>query len=406
MKRYLLMLVALIATTGAWAGTTSYDISVGTCDNGKLAFTVGGAEVSAAAEGQTVTITAKPDDVYYLESLAASAYTSWEGALARTRSGSENISVNKDIALTKVDNNTYTFVMPAAKVIVNAVFKQGFKVEVENSGNGEPLSDVFVAISDIDNTAKTVVISNLIVPTAADGKPLAVHIPAQLGEYTVIGVAADVFAGQNVTDVYLPETEKPIAIADNSIPAAAKVHVPLALLDDYALTAALKGNFEAGKIVAATTPVNKFWTFSSGVDIILPAGVKAHTCIIPNGVEVQIIEIPEEQLLINGKRVLKANNGVLIANDNEKGGNTYEIVANPGNQISGRKPATSSLNSYGDNLLEAVVESRHYAAGEYCVLVDNEFHPILDNASMVPACKAVLKKPATAAGARKLNINK
>ena len=399
------MLVALIVTTGAWATAAQYDISVGTFNHGQLAFSIGGTAVTAAAEGQTVTITATPDDVYYLDDLTVSAYTTWEGAMARTRSG-ESIDLTKDIALTKVNNNTYTFRMPGMKVIVDAVFKEGFLVEVENSLNGQSVSDIYVAVSDINKTAKTVTVSKLIVPPAADGKPLAVHIPAQLGEYTVIGVAADVFAGQNVTDVYLPETEKPVAIADNSIPAAAKVHVPLALLDDYALTAALKGNFEAGNISAVTTPVNKYWTFSSGVDVVLPAGVKAHTCIIPNGVEVQIIEIPEEQLLINGKRVLKANNGVLLANDNEKGGNTYEIVANPGNQISGTKPATSSLNSYGENLLEAVVESKHYAPGEYYVLVNNEFHAILDNASQVPACKAVLKKPATAAGARKLNINK
>ena len=75
MKRYLLMLVALIVTTGAWATAAQYDISVGTFDHGQLAFSIGGTAVTAVAEGQTVTITATPDDVYYLDDLTVSAYT-------------------------------------------------------------------------------------------------------------------------------------------------------------------------------------------------------------------------------------------------------------------------------------------------------------------------------------------
>ena len=58
----------------------------------------------------------------------------------------------------------------------------------------------------------------------------------------------------------------------------------------------------------------------------------------------RIVPLEEEQLkLKDGRRGIKANNGVLIAGEKD---NTYEIVASPGNQESGTKPATEDADIY------------------------------------------------------------
>ena len=82
---------------------------------------------------------------------------------------------------------------------------------------------------------------------------------------------------------------------------------------------------------------------------------------------------------------------MLVACTDGTEGNAFEIVANPGRQKSGSKIVTTDAKSYGTNLLEPVIEKKNYAASDYYVLVENEFHPILFNNSKVSACKAVLK---------------
>jgi hypothetical protein len=196
----------------------------------------------------------------------------------------------------------------------------------------------------------------------------------------------------NVTDVYLPETAKPLAIGENALPKTANIHTPLALLDDYALMANLKANYEGLKISANVIPVNRMWTFSSGVDCVLPDGVLAYTAYIAEDMVPHIADIEEADLqLADGRRGIKANNGVLIACTNGRGGDTYEIVASPGNQPSGSEPARTDAKSYQGNQLEPVIEAKNYGAGEYLVLKENKFHSIAANNSMVKACKAVLR---------------
>ena len=96
-----------------------------------------------------------------------------------------------------------------------------------------------------------------------------------------------------------------------------------------------------------------------------------------------------------------ANNGVLVACTDGSNGDAYEIVANPVRQKSGTPIATNDAKSYGaDNQLEPVIEQKNYAASDYYILVDNEFHPILYNNSKVSACKAVLKFTGGSANAR------
>ena len=91
---------------------------------------------------------------------------------------------------------------------------------------------------------------------------------------------------------------------------------------------------------------------------------------------------------------------MLVACTDGTEGNAFEIVANPGRQKSGSKIVTTDAKSYGTNLLEPVIEKKNYAASDYYVLVENEFHPILFNTSKVSACKAVLKYAGGNANAR------
>ena len=141
------------------------------------------------------------------------------------------------------------------------------------------------------------------------------------------------------------------------------------------------------KISATVTPANRYWTFSSGVDCVLPEGVTAYKVVWDAGTP-RIIPLDESELTLkDGRRGIKANNGVLIAGQK---GNAYEIVASPGNQTSGTKPATTDANSYEGNCLEPVIEARNYDAGKILILKNNDFHTIKSSASKVKPCKAVL----------------
>ena len=265
--------------------------------------------------------------------------------------------------------------------------------------------DVKGAVIDEEN--KEVILTDIDVEPGAT----AVTIPTTIGDYTVVAIAANTLAGMtDVTDINLPETEEPLGLGTNALRIddthVATVHTPLALLDDYALNTQLQQNFEAGKVTAVVTAPNKYWTFSCGVDVLLPDGVGVYTCQLNSTkTAIEITQIDDLQLMVDGKKVIKANNGVLVACIDGTGGNAYDIVANPGGQESGTEPATTDAKSYGlDNQLEPVIKSANYAAGNYYVLVDNEFHPIIDNSSEVPACKAVLKLPTMVAASRGLII--
>lgn len=270
------------------------------------------------------------------------------------------------------------------------ISKAGLYVEAEDTETGKEVDDVTV-LGTLSADGQSIVIDELVVPAAATNEPLTVYIPETIGGYTVTGISAEAFEGKNVTDVYLPETEQPLSIEEDAFPGTANIYTPLSLLDDYALMASLQENYEAVKISATVTPENKYWSFSSGVDCELPETLNAYIVYMDNGTP-RIVQIEESELVLaDGRRGIKANNGVLLACKNDKGGDEYEIVASPGNQKSGTKPATTDAKSYSGNQLEPVIESKNYAAGEYLVLKKNNFHSIRSNASKVKACKAVLR---------------
>ena len=251
----------------------------------------------------------------------------------------------------------------------------------------------------VEVTVIPIVLESINIPEQVGGDitEITVTVPNEIVDgnvvYKVTEIKADAFKKKEgdtkVTKVILPETDEPLTIADGAMKPEGElldIEAPLALLDDYALQESLKENFEAVKISAIVTAPNKYWTFSSGVDCILPEGVTAYIAVWENDAP-RIIELEESQLLLkDGKRGIKANNGVLIASEK---GNAYEIVANPGNQQSGTTPATTDAKNYEGNCLVPTIVATNYEAGKYLILKDNTFHTIAANASKVKACKAV-----------------
>ena len=256
------------------------------------------------------------------------------------------------------------------------------------------------AKEEIEVTVIPIVLGSISIPATAETEEITVTVPNEIVEgnvvFKVTEIKADAFKkkeGDNavVTKVVLPDTEEPLVIEEDALKPDGNlldVVTPLQLLDDYSLDTNLKDNFEANKISAYVTPVNKYWSFSSGVDCVLPAGVTAYIATWDAEFKTpRIVPLEEEQLkLKDGRRGIKANNGVLIAGEKD---NTYEIVASPGNQKSGTKPATEDADSYEGNCLVPTIEAKNYEAGKYLILKNNMFHTIKSNASKVKACKAV-----------------
>lgn len=255
------------------------------------------------------------------------------------------------------------------------------------------------AKEEVQVTVIPIVLESINIPAGAETAEITVTVPNEIIDgnvvYKVTEIKADAFKKKDdntvVTKVILPETDEPLKIEEDALKPDGNlldVVTPLSMLDDYSLDSSLKENFEANKISAYVTAVNKYWSFSSGVDCVLPAGVTAYIATWDAEQETpRIAPLEEEQLkLKDGRRGIKANNGVLIAGEKD---NTYEIVASPGNQESGTKPATEDADSYEGNCLVPIIEAKNYEAGKYLILKNNTFHTIKSNASKVKACKAV-----------------
>lgn len=248
----------------------------------------------------------------------------------------------------------------------------------------------------VEVTVIPVVLESISIPATATAQEITVTVPSEIVNgnviYQVTEIKADAFkqaegSTQKVTKIILPETEEPIKIAEGALkPDGELIEVvtPLALLDDYATTETMQETFEAKKISATVTAPNKFWTFSSGVDCILPEGVSAYKAIWDEG-QPRIVELTADEL--GDKRIIKANNGVLIASEK---GNAYEIVANPGNQDKNTKlDPDKDANSYEGNCLMPTIESHNFTpASNYLIMKDNKFHT-MSGSGKVPACKAV-----------------
>ena len=209
--------------------------------------------------------------------------------------------------------------------------------------------------------------------------------------YTIVGISANAFANvPNLTDVYLPDTEEPLEIAEDAIPATATIHTTLALLDDYALMPSLSESFKAGKIMTTVTAKNRYWTFSSGVDVYVPDGVSVYIARERDNATVTIVELSDNDLTVGGQRIIKHNNGVLISSE---GNDTpYDLVACGRRMTSGTTISTDDYKDYGSqNCLVPVIVATHFGTGYY-FMKNNEFYSIQEESEdiKVPAGKAVL----------------
>ena len=271
--------------------------------------------------------------------------------------------------------------------------------EGEKTESGEEVDDIDMTVSVVDRTQQTLSIDEITGGTAS-GEGITVEIPATVNGWTVVSVSANAMNSMtNVTDIIMPDTEKPIEIETGAFPGTATIHTTLAMLDDYALMASLKDNYEGAKVVCTVTPANKYWTLGTGCDVIIPDGIDVYTVQVKNSAEVATEIVPEDQLKYGNERIIKANNGVLLLGT---AGQSYDLVAYSGRIASGMPVATSDSKDYGQkNCLEPVIEKKHYESGHYFVLQNNEFHAILaeGNEVKVPAGKAVLHLGDEQAGA-------
>jgi len=210
--------------------------------------------------------------------------------------------------------------------------------------------------------------------------------------YHVVGIADGAFKGmKNLRDVWLPDTDEPLAIGEEAIPSTSTVHVSLAMLDDYALMPSLEDNFISGNVMATVPIVNRYWTFGSGVDVRVPEGMKTFIVTEQGNDAVAIKELTDEQLMIGGQRIVKSNNGVLFAcmsNDT-----VCNLVASAKRMRSGETISYDDHKDYGaENRLVPVVRPTHFESGYYYFLKNNEFCRIKNESAevKVPAGRAVL----------------
>lgn len=117
MKQKMITLLALVMTAMT---ASAYDLTVGTTAHGSIDFTVNDVPATTAEANSTVTVTITPDPGYATAGATGETYGSWGEAQAPARRAPELASVT----LTKVDANTYTFVMPEAHVAVSATYSK------------------------------------------------------------------------------------------------------------------------------------------------------------------------------------------------------------------------------------------------------------------------------------------
>lgn len=308
---------------------------------------------------------------------------------------------------TQTEPGTYTVTVTGKTNFTGSVtadfviLRQVVDGEGEKTETGEEVDDIDMTVSVVNRAKKELSIDEITEGAGSTGEDIIVNIPATINGWSVVSISAGAMAGMNnVTDIYMPDTEEPIQVEAGALSGLATIHTTLALLDDYALMAGLQPNYEATKVLCTVTPANKYWTLGTGCDVILPEDVDAYVVKVKNTAEVATEIIPEEMLQRDDERIIKANNGVLLLGEP---GKSYDLWAYCGRIPSGMPIVTADNKDYGnDNRLEPVVEKKHYESGYYFVLQNNEFYNILAEGDevKVPAGKAVLHLGNNHAGAK------
>ena len=374
-KTYIGLLIAMLWMS-VGANAQNYQVNIESTSNGQIS----ASPSTGLSKGTTVSLKATASEGYKLTSLKVYRYSDTNRAQTRTE-----IPVGEELTLTKVTSNKeYTFEMPDDDVNITATFGEDIKQEVKTEESG-----VTVATANVtDDIVKEAEVTQVV----PDNEGVAT-IPESVGDYTVTSVADNAFAGKiEVTDIHLPDTEEPITLGENALKIddnhVATIHTPLALLDDYATNKQLEQNVEAGKLVATVTPPNRFWTFSSGVDVEISSDISVYLC-KKNGDDIETTMLTEGQLNVGGRRVIKANNGVLLAGT---AGNAYELIARKNSGIT-IVDATKDAKSYGvDNALVPAIVAKHFTPSDFMMLYKGEFIGIANDDTKAPACKALLKK--------------
>ena len=403
MKKIFSILALALAAMTASAGVAAFDLTVGKSEKGKIAFLVDGTEVKSAPEGAAVTMEITPEGGYVVKEVTNSLYTDWNSARAAS-----TMDITTSVEMKKVKDNVYTFTMPRACVEVNVEYDIEIPTPAEDKKDEEKdVPNVTLDMQPAEGEAPTtdpttgittipVDITGVAVPENAPTE-IVVEVAAstQVGNnvFEVREIKADAFktndANVKVTKVILPDTEEALTVETGAMSpdgAPIEVQTPLALLDDYALMQSLKDNFE-GKLITATAKApQRFWTFSSGVDVIVPAGVTVYRAFMQDGA---IRTLPIDKA--NNSGIILANNGVILSCNSLTGGADYTFVANPGNQQSGTTPAMTDANSYEGNSMVPTIVGTNYPEERYLMMKNNEFHTMSANGK-VPACKAVFDK--------------
>jgi hypothetical protein len=370
------------------SGTTGFEVTFTPVDATNYATVT--TTVTLTVNKKTLTITAESKSKTYAEADPPLTYIS-EGLLdgdaitgALARDPGEAVGTYAILQGTLTAGDNYTIRFTGASLTIMAAHDQGLTVVVTDEDRHE--AGIVGVTLQSGQTALTL--------------PTSVTIGGK--SYTLTSIAGDVLKGlTQLTDIYLPDTGAPLSLGSGALTIdgthAATVHAPLPLLDDYALSAALHEHVRGGRLKATVTPSTEYWTFSCGVDVRLPEGVSLYKCrLMSGGTSVALTRIAASAL----DGVIKACNGVLVRGT---AGRTYDIVVSPDNRVT--SISTADAKSYGaDNQLEPVIEPRHYASAHCYVLKDGCFHTVLDNASEVPACKAVLRKPAGQSASRSLGL--
>lgn len=223
-----------------------------------------------------------------------------------------------------------------------------------------------------DETTKQAVITDM---TAQAGET-TFTIPSNINGYDVVAVNGTLNNADNITDIYLPgEDGKAITVNDANLfvgtgSKKAIVHAPVRVLQNYA--AMLPGHVGEAKLVSEVTQTaQRYWTFSCGVDVQLPEGLEVNIIKARSASEVEKVVVKTN--------TVKANNGVMIIGQQ---GVTYTLTA---------LGTTAAGNDYAGNILEPVLNDTHYAyASGYYILKNGQFHAIANDATQIPANKAVL----------------
>ena len=340
------------------------------------------------------------------EHTAVGNYTATASALTGAKAGNYKLP----------DANTQAFSISAVLTTIRVV----------RNDTGEDVPNVVATTESIDGEGHeiwTIDRVNITAPADASANKLvsvSVYIPATIkagaDDKVLYGVGSDILvtsAYVPVTDIYMPETDEIIDVQANAFrlnataSVTARIHTPLALLDDYALNAGLKDEYEDGHVMSTISPTTHYWTLSSGVDVVVPNGVTAYTCQADGTSAVAAIAITNTTAMVEETErvIIKANNGVLMGNQSGTGG-TYDLVAWPSaDRPSGTAPTTIDAKTYDGNLMEPALVRTHFAPNDYYILYNNTFHELKPtDDTFVSPCKAVLRKNSSVM-ASKLRIN-